>query len=613
MTVTIEPASDEQFSPERRPRSEDEEKGLVAWCEAGYRQGLDARRPYEPIALRSLLFWTGNQWSTVVADPVYEWTRQDLYPEGCEVARKVNNQIPTFTRAIMATMMQNMPRIECVPATSSEEDVASAGLATRWLRYRYREDNERKLRQGDLAQLFGVGETLRRTSFDAHGREGRHEGDLLTEPVHFFRYVKDPWSVGVWPPRFLVEYDARDVDWIKEHYGKEVKPEAVAAATDFEDRLAMNVFYSGATSREPLRRAAVLKRLYIAPNSLWPRGHCYVWANGVLLASHDLQEGRFPFARAAWLDVPMRLYPLGLVELLLADQRELNVLLSLMWESVVRQVRGDILTAGANQEGAREKILNHRTGAKQIMLPNGVTKYQFLNYSIDWRHAEITYNRLMTSLHEKAGANKPSLGQPTDRMHRVTELQLLREGDIQALSWHMANFAEDFLAETARQKVRLARRYVKDVRMFTLFGDREGTAYFRGSDFRDTSDVVALPVPYLTPAMKRQALVQATEMKLLPPYANKFAEYTGRRMLQELGLDDIEDSLVGVLGPMEELEKVCKFLGARQTEVELMLAGMREQLVMRSIQSQQVGGPATPAEMAAGTQEEPAAPAAVPV
>lgn len=601
----------EQFSPLRGP---EDREGLINWLEAGYQQGLYARQPYEPIALRSLMMWAGNQWSSVIADPIYEWSRKDLYPEGCEVARKVNNQIPQFVRSIIATMMENMPRIECIPATSEQMDVEAAGTATKWLRYSHRKDEERRLRQGELMQLFGCGEVIRRTWYDPDVSENKWSGDVETESCHFFRYVKDPWSVGVWPPRFLVEYDARDVDWIREKYGKSVKPESVAAAADFEDRLAMNVFYNANAARESMKNAAVVKRMYVAPCGRWPNGHVWVWANKVLLDEHDLQGGWWPFARAAWLDVPMRLYPMSLVELLTADQRELNVLLSVMWESVIRQVRGDVITAGPNQTGARERILNQQTGAKQIMLPDGVTRFEFLNYSVDWRHAELSYNRLLTAMHEKAGANKPTMGQPLERVRRVGELQLLREGDITGLTWHMSNFSHDFLAPISQQKLRLARKYIRGDRYFTIFGDRSGTIYWRGSDFRDTTDVIPVPVPYLTPAMKREARLHALQLELLPPYETKLKELTSRLMLRDMGLEEVEDEIAGVLGDLEDLKKTCQFLGQRYEDTEIMLAGLRQRLLAtqmmqstQQIQAEQAAaapalgeGEAEPAAMAAG-------------
>ena len=587
-------------------------EGLIDWLESGYAFGMRTRFDYERMALLSMLFWGGQQWTQVVADNLQTFGRRDVWPDQCEEVRRVNNQIPMHTRDIVSGMLSNLPMIEAEPATHRPEDVEGAKVSSSVIKWRDRKDQERVKRQLELQWMMGCGEVLRRTWWDPDGDEGN--GDIATEVVGFFRYVKDPYSVDVWPPRWLIEFDARTVEEVRDMYDvKDLEPEGVSDAMADLDRLASNVMTSrGASTRESQKNSVILKRMCVPPSKRYPKGHYWVFASGKVLDEHNLQSGRFPYSRGQWFPIPGRLYALSLIELILTDQRYLNTLLSQMGETVAKQLRHDIVTAGVKQD-ATEKVIDAKSGRKQIQLPTGITKWDFLQYDVNWQGAQVAYEQVINDIRNKAGQSMRPMSIDLKRQVRVGELQLAREADFQSLSWHMDQYAEDHLCEISGQKLELTHDYVKDVRLVTLFGEPDADRYFTGADLRDTRNVVTIPTPNLTPAMKRQAQVQAREMKLTGPFESPQDELSARLTLKYMGLSDMEDELSKVYGPLEELQALVQQIEQKRKQAALIQAdtaidaavmqkaGLEAQAQQLTGQGQQGSGEA------GGGQEQPGA------
>jgi len=141
------------------------------------------------------------------------------------------------------------------------------------------------------------------------------------------------------------------------------------------------------------------------------------------------------------------------------------------------------------------------------------------------------------------------------------------------LGWHMEDYA-DHLCEINRQKLALTAEYVKNERMMELFGKSSANAvpYFTGADLLDTRDVIAIPVPRLSPAMKRQAIMQAGEMGWLPPWEGPEHQLRGRMLLRYMGLTEMEDELAQVYGSLEDLRGFVSGLSAMSRELLMMQA-----------------------------------------
>jgi len=536
------------------------------------------RDPWLRMFVQCIRFWAGDQWRDIIESTLTRFDTRQLRPIGAEDFRLVDNQIPIYCRHLVAVAAQNYPRIKCLPADASDpEDVGAAQIGTRFLQWRDRKDEEEGKREEEWLWLLGTGQSLRLTIYDAEGGDPIYgEGDILTQVVDPFRYLQDPQSIGEWPPKFLVVSEARHVDWIKEYLGATVEPQNVTENTQFLDDLAQNVLWGDVKrEREGIKSAAMVDQFFIRPCAKYPEGWLYVLVGGEkLVRSAALQSGKWPLARAGWNPIPGRLYPMGLVEMMMGDQRQLNSLVSLLHEAASKAVRGDLVVSGpmaADGRGIRAFEINAKTGQKITPLPPGVQMVAE-QHGADWTQGEARRAQISQNLHEKAGVNQPSLGQTLQKEARVGELTIAREGDLQISGWHLLRYAQRNMGPIARQKLQLAKDYYVLPRNLEGLGDQEEAMLFQGADLGDTRDVVTIAVPYMSPAMKQQAAMEAFGQGLRGPYENLAHQYAARSTLRVTGLDEMERELATVYGPFEELEQKVKQLAQAQEQIEFATA-----------------------------------------
>jgi len=574
----------------------DEGKFVEEVGEPAFKLAFEKRRPFERVALLAILFWYGDQWSSIYNDHRDIFTRRDVRPDQCEETRAIDNQTPTYMRQIISGLTRNIPRLEGQAATTDPEDTGAAQLATRFLCWREIDDLEETLRERDLLWAMSTSESLRKTWYDPKGGEDR-QGEIRTETVDFHHYLKDPYSIDTWPPKWLIEYDVRHVDWVKQQYGISVEPESVSEYSDMADRLALAAFHGGTVRRENPDGMVVVKRLSVPVGQKYPKGHTWEFVSSDLLRHHDLQVGIWPYAQERWFPTIGRLYPMGLMELLMTDQRRLNLLMSQMQEMQNRELRGDLISSGIQQK-AREEIIDERSGRKQIMLPPGIEKYELLRYNPDWQMAQTARESLRQAMNEKVGMNKPTLGQDVGRSGvTLGELQIAREQDFEGLSWHLSIYVRDSLIETAKKKLALAQQFYKNVRLLPVFGQsRAGEVeYFLGADLRDTKHVIAIQRPHLTPAMLQQARTESFARGVLGPYQSDDHQLACRMELRGSGLDDLDDELAVTYGSFEDLQARVKELA--QLKSQLGMVTVQQALAMAMappVQTDAAGNPIEP-------------------
>lgn len=559
------------------------ESELVEWLTNSDMVCEQARRPYIQLFLQCLRFWAGDQWRDIVESTANRFDTRVLRPVGTEDWRLVDNQMPIYLRDAVARASSNWPRLECQPQDANEPlDVHGSEVGTRFLQWRHRKDHEPWLREDEWLWMIGTGEGLRFTIYDSEGGDPLYgEGDITSQVIDPFRYAKDPQSIMEWPPRFLVVREARHVDWIKENLGVTVEPEEVADVQQYYDSLAMNVIAAGdRRDRETMKHAAIVWQRFIPPGKRYPKGWCYVRVGKKLIRSHPLQCEQWPFSKCGWWPVLGRMYHMGLLELLMNDQRAMNSLVSLLYESASKAVRGDRDLSGAVADGRsiREYTVNPKTGAKIRVFPPGVQDMA-TQYAPDWEQAEVQRQRIDTNLHRKSAANEPTLGQQLAHEETFSAQEMMRQSDTVPAMWHANRYADRHLVTIAQQKLRLAHDYYVLPRRLEGLGAKEGIVWFQGADLRDTKEVVAVAVRNLTPAMKQLAEMEAYSAQvpgvaggMMGPYVNAAHRYAAWTALKRRGLDDLVDQMESAYGSYEELEKEVQELSRLQEETEMVMA-----------------------------------------
>jgi hypothetical protein len=155
----------------------------------------------------------------------------------------------------------------------------------------------------------------------------------------------------------------------------------------------------------------------------------------------------------------------------------------------------------------------------------------------------------------------------------------------------------------AEQKLALMAKYVKNFREAVIPGDKKGPEYFTGSDLEGIDGVMAIPVPKLTPAMKRQAIAEAHQGGLTGPYPLGLQQQLAcRTLLRMRGLAELEEEVAQTYGPIEELEAKCKELAQadEMIEFEAKKTAMMELKAKQKAIVQSMMTPVSPVDPATG-------------
>lgn len=568
---------------------------LILWLEASFRWGREARKEFELKAVRNLFFWVGDQYVALSNDLSRIYSRRITRPAFCETVRTIDSRIPNFIRQQISNCTDSMSEFEAIPATSDPSDKEAAALATRLIKMREHIDKEDALRESELLWLMGAGENYRRTSYDPKKETPDGiKGDLCTESVSFFRCVKHPPSADAWPPKWIIEFDARPVDDIQREFGVKVEPEAIDDVMRCIEDLAQNVVSGnrGRVDGEKKGNSAIVKRMfYSGSRPGFEKGQMIVWANGKILKRSAFQADMFPISRAVWYPVPGRFYPMSYIDVLADDQMRLNTLVSQLQEGRNRTLRHDIKVIG-NMNPVQE-VIDTATGQKVIRVHEG--DMEFVQYNDLPASAQFEYEQIAGNLNEKGGISDTNRGQSAKGDQTATELQLAREATFANVSYHMRAF-DRHICTVNQHKIALAKEYFKAARVLQDVGvaaTREVTWFF-GAQLGDTIDVIPVPTPRLTPAMKRKAIAEAVDAHLLGPFLDpngnpdKFIEFYCRTALREKGLAEVDESLAQTYGPYEDLQKEIGQLQKMMSDMKVQGQLMQMQA---SLQPQMPVGP----------------------
>lgn len=565
----------------------------MLWLDKAFEDGVGAngRDPFTRIAEKCLWFLAGDQWATPVPDARNLTHRKLLKARGTD-NRIVDNQIIVHFPRQRNKLYQALSSYEASPATADYADRQAAALATRVLKWRERADKEDILRYQTVGQIMACGEVARLTYFDPKKESPSGTlGDIHTELWNVFQYAKDPASRDVWPPRWIVLYDAMNVDAVKERWGVDVEAESVADGLHQLQMLALNVATNAPASRPDLEKRVVVKRMYCAPSEKYPSGHVFVWARNKLLDEHDFQWGVYPLSICKYYDIPNRLYGMSYIEPLLQDQVRINTVWSQIQEINDKRMRLDTIS-NSGLEDFVQTVVDEETGQRHIRLL-GADNIQIVKYDVDTRLAEMGVLASRENMLRKSGQNDPATGQISKGDVTATELQLAREGQAEAISDVIFQM-DTHNIEIAKIKIALAEKGYQQAQLLSNLGQgaRDEAPYFWGADLRGVNHVIAVPVVKMTPGVRQKMRVDAQQMGLFGPYPGGLAQqYAARESLRKMGLVEDEEALAEVYGPFDQLKEMIHVQSQVSAQVEMaQFMAMMQQKMMTIAQAQAGGG-----------------------
>lgn len=537
-----------------------------------YRTGLEAKRRKMKVALKVLAYLQGEQWIDI--DDFGNGHFQRVPTRVKNVHHKVSdNQLIIYARQAASNFATGLSTYSARPLTNDPDDKAAASLATRFLAMRDIQDDEDWLRYNEIMEIMINGEVMRETYYSPRKTtEDGISGDLVTETIPLSHYVKCPYVGQQWPPPWIIISDQRHVDWIKAEFGVKVEPETLDPMGRLFDDMMGGLASSGSgpvlRQVEHMKNTALLHRCVCAPSEKYPEGKVFIWSGDTLIDERDFQiPGMYPLSIGTFFPMPTATYSMGYFDSLVANQTELNVILSQMAEYRERNLRMDIITDGRGKVG--EAVLDDETGQRMLILPVGSTKWEVMQYSMDWRAVDQELLRCRQGMRDKSGSPEPVLGQQMPGDTSATEIQIMKDAGMQKVALHMW-LMDRYFCDVQKKKLILAKEYFKAARLLEESGNSGNSevTFFFGAEFRRTKDVQAVPSPKLTPAQRRQALSEASMQKLFGPFLDPqnipdpFFEFAARKALRFKGLTEEEEQFNDWTMPFEDLKA---FVGELQT------------------------------------------------
>ena len=516
------------------------------------------REPYARLWMYCAAFLRGDQWADWDSEMRSEARRPEALPSIIADARSVDNHLPIYYNKHGLAFRQGMPILRAVAPSEKPLDKLAAELGTRLLELREDVDhgNEWALRMSAVRQILLFGEALARVQWESDGGDGK--GDVLVEGVPVFGFLKDAYSVGKWPPRFLIEMDCRHVDEIHDIYGAWVPTESgLVERTHYYDTLAVSMAQTTWEQTRPaMPDAAIVYRIFFSPCKTYSKGMCFHLVGDQILRRHALQAGRWPFARAVWEESELNLYPVGLIERLLTDQVQRNTLVNIGLETAIIKARGDLWISGPGGRKPREEVYNKNTGAKYLYWAQG-TDIKPRETGMNFQDARAQLELIDDNMHDKANLPRPSLGQSLEKERTLGAQVLAQQAASTDAGEQVEQFGEQFLVPIAQDELALYAEYAVAPREIDM-GQGDGMFRFHRGHLRAVREVTAIPMPRMSPAQKRSMIALAQAGGLMPPYVNARQEATARQTLISQGLEELEKMIAEQSVPLEEILELAK-------------------------------------------------------
>jgi hypothetical protein len=231
---------------------------------------------YELQAYLNISYFAGKQWVKV------DRTTNRLFEPPAEPwqIRFVANYINPIVRTELAKITKNKFVMYVNPATSDDSDIQSARVAEKvveWLEYEL--SLQEKDRENCLwALCTGVSfmkpywnPNKGRELTDEQGKKVANEGDVDICIVPLFE-LKFDTSCSKWDEITWVCHEkVRDIGYIKETYGVEVKEESGIAETNLYEAKLLSLSNAG-VSYQKREHAAIVHEYWELPSSAYPNG-----------------------------------------------------------------------------------------------------------------------------------------------------------------------------------------------------------------------------------------------------------------------------------------------------------------------------------------------------
>ncbi|MDE2102253.1 MAG: hypothetical protein KGL39_33720 [Patescibacteria group bacterium] len=481
-----------------RPPDDTTPKGLDELL----RQARSARARLEPEWYLNLAFFQNLQWLA--------WDGRQLYKPALRANRItiVDNRITGAVRTEVAKMTKSRPIFTAVPNSPDTEDLNAAELADQLMIFAW--DHLKLLPLATKALLWSriTGSGFLKCYWDSSigdrttalvGPDGKvlqdpqtgaplspqlapalaqqginakvqtvAQGDIRVEVRSPFQMFPDPLADSFEEAEWTVEESVKSTEYVQRRYDVMLKPDAPANPGLIEARMGMS-YTPGASGYKGVR----VKEYWRKPCPKHPDGYRAVWAQGKILFQDEKPHDPMPYVMLTGIQVPGRMWPTSVAELLRGPQTELNKVKSQIAEN--RNRIGNPTMLASKQAVQDPENFNRSVSQPGSVYyyddtgsPNAVPTYLQAPPLPDYVIQEI--QNIEEAIQEISGQHDVSSAQVPPGVTAASAIQLLQEADDTRLGPSMFDY-EQQLGHLGQKVLKLIARYYTDQRTIRIAGN----------------------------------------------------------------------------------------------------------------------------------------------
>lgn len=532
------------------------EEKIVAEINADFKKRQEARRPVELNWRLNMNFVVGNQFAQISSNGDIEESGKEYFWQ----EREVYNHIAPILETRLAKLGRVKAKAQVRPATSDDEDVASASLATKLIDAVCKENDFSS--QLALANSWSeiTGSAFFKVTWDAekgHALDASgeiKEGDVtITLCPPFEIFPEDIAITDIDKQSSVMHAKVLTTKEVKRIWGKDVKGGEVNVFSFDNAQVGGGFGYTASVPKivsEKREDSVTVIEKYEAPTHEYPNGRLIIVAGDTLLYQGDMpylngEDGTrgYPFAKQVCIDNLTNFFGTSVVERIIPVQRAYNTVknrkhefMNRMAVGVMAVEDGSVDTDSLEEEGLPPgKVVVYRQGSTPpIMLSPTQVPSEFS------REEEKLLNEFVMI----SGVSEvTTYSQVPANVASGTAISLLLEQDDTRIAL-TADSLRESIKRISKQVLRLYRQFAKVPRVKRITGDNgdvEIASFCAGNI--DSEDIVFDTISDIedTLSARRAMVYDLLKLGLFADENGKLNASTKARLFEILGFGNWED------------------------------------------------------------------------
>lgn len=532
------------------------EEKIVAEITADFKKRQEARRPIELNWRLNMNFVVGNQFAQISSKGDIEESGKEYFWQ----EREVYNHIAPILETRLAKLGRVKAKAQVRPATSDDEDVASASLATKLIDAVCKENDFSS--QLALANTWSeiTGSAFFKVTWDAnkgHALDASgeiKEGDVtITLCPPFEIFPEDIAITDIDKQSSIMHAKVLTAKEVKRIWGKDVKGGDVNVFSFDNAQVGGGFGYTASVPKivsEKREDSVTVIEKYEAPTHEYPNGRLIIVAGDTLLYQGDMpylngEDGvrGYPFSKQVCIDNLTNFFGTSVVERIIPVQRAYNTVknrkhefMNRMAVGVMAVEDGSVDTDSLEEEGLPPgKVVVYRQGSTPpIMLSPTQVPSEFS------REEEKLLNEFVMI----SGVSEvTTYSQVPANVASGTAISLLLEQDDTRIAL-TADSLRESIKRISKQVLRLYRQFAKVPRVKRITGDNgdvEIASFCAGNI--DSEDIVFDTISDIedTLSARRAMVYDLLKLGLFADENGKLNASTKARLFEILGFGNWED------------------------------------------------------------------------